>query len=88
MDKINHVHFRNVRGSVPKFDEVFVDDGDVDMLEAMRAYHETGYRYALMPDHVPGMEGDTTWGHRARAHAVGYMRGLMQAVEAMSVTAS
>ncbi len=83
MDKINHVHFRNVRGSVPKFDEVFVDDGDVDMLEAMRAYHETGYRYVLMPDHVPGMAGDSPWGHRARAHAIGYMRGLMQAVEAM-----
>jgi len=81
-DKINHVHFRNVRGSVPKFDEVFVDDGDVDMLEAMRAYHDVGYKYVLMPDHVPGIAGDTPWGHRARAHAIGYMRGLMQAVGA------
>ena len=81
-DKINHVHFRNVRGSVPRFDEVFVDDGDVDMLDAMRTYHEVGYKYALMPDHVPGMAGDTPRGHRARAHAIGYMRGLMQAVGA------
>ncbi|MGD8238606.1 MAG: mannonate dehydratase [Armatimonadota bacterium] len=86
MDKINHVHFRNVRGSAPKFDEVFVDDGDVDMLEAMRAYHEVGYQYALMPDHVPGIAGDTPWGHRARAHAIGYMRGLMQAVGATGST--
>ncbi|GAG40946.1 unnamed protein product, partial [marine sediment metagenome] len=36
-DKINHVHFRNVRGAVPRFDESFIDDGDVDMLAAMRA---------------------------------------------------
>ena len=36
--KIHHVHFRNIRGAIPRFDESFIDDGDVDMLEAMRAY--------------------------------------------------
>ncbi len=81
-DKINHVHFRNVKGSVPRFDESFVDDGDVDMLEAIKAYHEVGYRYAIMPDHTPGIAGDTPYGHRGRAYAIGYMRGLMQAVGA------
>ncbi len=81
-DKINHVHFRNVRGSVPKFDEVFIDEGDVDMLEAMRAYHEVGYRYAIMPDHTPKVAGDTPQGHRGRAYALGYIKALMQAVGA------
>ena len=28
-DKIVYVHFRNVRGSFPSFDEVFHDEGDV-----------------------------------------------------------
>ncbi|MBM4083273.1 MAG: TIM barrel protein [Planctomycetes bacterium] len=81
-DKINHVHFRNVRGSVPQFDESFIDDGDVDMLEAMRAYHEVGYRYALMPDHWPHVVGDTRLGHRSRAYALGHIKALMQAVGA------
>lgn len=80
-DKINHVHFRDVRGSVPKFDEVFVDEGDVDMLEAMRAYHEVGYRYAIMPEHSPGVVGDTR-GLRGRAFMLGYTKALMQAVGA------
>jgi mannonate dehydratase len=83
-DRINHVHFRNVKGSVPRFDESFIDDGDTDMYAAMRAYHEVGYRYAMMPDHTPAIAGDTPWGHRGRAYALGYMRALMEAVAAGS----
>ncbi len=79
-DRINHVHFRNVKGAVPRFDECFIDDGDTDMLAAMRAYHEVGYRYAMMPDHTPALAGDTPYGHRGRAFALGYMRALMDAV--------
>ncbi|MFW6155992.1 MAG: mannonate dehydratase [Armatimonadota bacterium] len=79
-DRINHVHFRNVKGAVPLFDESFIDDGDTDMLAAMRAYHEVGYQYALMPDHTPAVAGDTSYGHRGRAYAVGYMRALMDIV--------
>ena len=29
-------------------------------------------------DHVPHMDGDTEWCHRGRAHAIGYMQGLMR----------
>ena len=79
-DRINHVHFRDVTGAVPLFDECFIDDGDTDMLEAMRAYQEVGYRYAMMPDHTPAVAGDTPYGHRGRAFALGYMRALMDVV--------
>ncbi|MGI5816933.1 MAG: mannonate dehydratase [Armatimonadota bacterium] len=79
-DRINHVHFRDVKGAVPFFDECFIDDGDTDMLEAMRAYRDVGYSYAMMPDHTPGVAGDTPYGHRGRAYALGYMRALMDAV--------
>lgn len=79
-DRINHVHFRNVKGAVPRFDESFIDDGDTDMLAAMRAYREVGYRFAMMPDHTPAIAGDTPYGHRGRAYALGYMRALMEAV--------
>lgn len=79
-DRINHVHFRNVKGYVPLFDECFIDDGDTDMLEAMRAYRDVGYRYAMMPDHTPKIAGDTRWGHRGRGYAIGYMRALVDAV--------
>jgi mannonate dehydratase len=78
-DKINHVHFRNVRGRVPRYDEVFIDEGDVDMLEAMRTYKEVGYTGTIMPDHTPAVAGDTLYGHRGRAFALGYMKALMHA---------
>lgn len=81
--KIHHVHFRNVRGSIPRFDESFIDDGDVDMLAAMRTYKEVGYTGTIMPDHTPRVVGDTPWGHRGRAFALGYMKALMKAVGAL-----
>ena len=37
-DCINHVHFRNVRTSVPreKYTEVFLDEGEVNMIAVMK----------------------------------------------------
>jgi len=76
--KIHHVHFRNVKGAVPRFDESFIDDGDVDMLEALRMYKEVGYTGTIMPDHWPRVVGDSPLiGH---AHALGYLKALMDAL--------
>ena len=51
--KIFNVHFRNIEGGFLNFHETFIDDGDVDMLKAMRVYKEVGYDGMMMPDHVP-----------------------------------
>jgi len=76
--KIQHVHFRNIKGSVPRFDESFIDDGDVNMLEALRMYKEVGYMGTIMPDHWPRVVGDSPLiGH---AHALGYLKALMEAI--------
>jgi len=80
--KIFYVHFRNVCGQFPQFDEVFIDEGDVDMLEAMRAYKEVGFDGVITPDHTPSVEGDSGYGHRGRAFALGYIRALIHAVGA------
>jgi len=79
--RIHHVHFRGVRGKVPRYTEVFIDEGDVDMLAAMRAYKEVGYEGALVSDHTPGMNGDSG-GFRGRSFSHGYIRALVQAVNA------
>jgi len=78
-------HFRNLRGLANDFCEMFHDDGDTDMFAAMRAYDDIGFEGPMRPDHVPTLEGDTNarpgyslWG---RLFAVGYMKGLMEAVE-------
>jgi mannonate dehydratase len=79
-NKIFWVHFRNIRGSATNFMEAFPDDGQMDMLEAMKAYRETGYQGYLVPDHKLGIVGDTEWGHRYWAFALGHIRGLLQTV--------
>jgi mannonate dehydratase len=80
--KIAYVHFRNVSRPGPSFEETFIDDGYVDMLEAMRVYHEVGFEGVLIPDHVPAIVDDTPWGHRGRAYAIGYMKALFACVNA------
>jgi mannonate dehydratase len=79
--KIFNVHFRNIRGRRDDFQEVYPDEGDVNMLEAMRAYKEVGYDGMVMPDHVPGHPHDRR-GLQAFAFALGYIRALIQAVNA------
>lgn len=81
--KIFLVHFRAVRGKVPKYTEVFIDEGDLDVFEAMRTYRDAGYQGPFVSDHTPRVEGDTPWGHRGRTFSLGYMRALVQAVNAM-----
>lgn len=78
--KIAYVHFRNVRGKVPHYQEVFVDEGDLDMLRALGALYEVGYDGVVIPDHTPEMSCDAPW-HAGMAFALGYIRAAMQVVE-------
>jgi len=84
--KIVFVHFRNVVGTIEKFSETYWDDGKLDMFNVMQAFKNVGYDGYMIPDHAPRGAGDTEWSHRARAFAIGYMRGLVQAVNASSRT--
>jgi mannonate dehydratase len=79
--KIFNVHFRNIRGGFLKFQETFIDDGDVDMLKAMRVYKEVGFDGMMMPDHVPSIAGDAK-GAQAFAYTFGYIKALIAAVAA------
>jgi len=79
--KIFFAHFRNPRGQVPYFDEVFPDEGDTDLLGAVRAYREVGFDGVIRVDHAPGMVDDSPHGDRSFAFQVGYFRGLLDAAE-------
>ena len=80
--KIHHVHFRGVRGKVPQYVETFIDQGDVDMLAAMRAYKEVNFTGSLVSDHTPKVIGDFAGGRIGRSYSHGWIRGLIQAVNA------
>ncbi len=79
LGKVFYVHFRNVVGSVPRFHEAFMDTGDINMVEALRAWKEVGFDGPIMPDHYPIIIGDSPYQHRSRAYAIGYMRALLEA---------
>jgi mannonate dehydratase len=80
-DKIFNLHFRNIRGRRLDFMETFPDEGDMDMPATLRIYAEHGYAHMVMPDHVPHV---TAADERqvAFAFALGYIRGVMQAIGA------
>jgi mannonate dehydratase len=83
--KIFNVHFRNIKGGFLDFREAYPDEGDMDMLRLVRVLKEVGYDRMIMPDHVPSIPGDPgnyMGGKVAFAFALGYVRALMQTVEA------
>ena len=83
--KITFVHFRDIRGDKNCFEETWHDDGQTDMYRAMKAYYEVGFDGVARPDHVPTMIGEPndrpSYAVKANIFAVGYMKGLMEAVE-------
>ncbi|MFC1718860.1 mannonate dehydratase [Candidatus Poribacteria bacterium] len=80
--KIFFVHFRDVRGTPDNFAETFHDDGKTDMAECMRAYRDVGYDIIARPDHYPKMGNEEVKDNYglARLFAIGYLRGLQDAV--------
>ncbi len=78
-DKISYVHFRNVKGKVPKYDEVFIDEGDIDMIKALRLLKKQNFDGVLVPDHTPYMTCDAPW-HAGMAYALGFMRATLKII--------
>ena len=85
-NKILYVHFRNVSGKAPAFNEEFINTGYVDMKRAMRTYRDTGFTGNFIDDHCPLMVDDADFpgnlgGYRSRLFAQGYIAGVIEAVE-------
>lgn len=79
--KIFYAHFRNPKGTVPggDYQEDFLDEGDLNMMDVMRLYKSHGYTGAFDPDHAQGIEGDEG-GRIGFAWELGYMRALLKTV--------
>lgn len=82
--KIFFVHMRDVRGDKDNFVETFHDEGITNMYACMQAYKDIGFDGVLRPDHVPTMEGDSNddpcYSSVGRLFAIGYIKGLQEAV--------
>ena len=84
-NKIFFVHFRDIRGTAKNFSETFHDNGQTNMFAAIKAYKEIGFDGPVRIDHVPTMEGENNhepgYGQVGRLFALGYLKGLLEAVE-------
>jgi mannonate dehydratase len=87
--RIHYVHFRDVRGTVPAFEECFLGEGNLDPARVIGNLHDAGFDGFFIDDHVPAMIGDPdTWADtspeaycsRGRAHAIGYLQGVLGAL--------
>tara|TARA_B100001123_G_scaffold344226_1_gene391144 strand:+ start:2761 stop:3774 length:1014 start_codon:yes stop_codon:yes gene_type:complete len=79
--KIFNIHYRNIKGGLRKFVEVFPDEGDVDMMKALQTLKDVDYPYMIMPDHVPQISGPEPR-KVAFAYTFGYIHAMLQAVGA------
>jgi mannonate dehydratase len=71
-DRINHMHYRNPHVMTPylKYDEGFIDEGDVNMLSIMRELVRLKYTREIYPEHPRALDYD-----RARGPIKGYPGG-------------
>lgn len=84
--KIQFVHFRDVDGTADtRYHETFHDDGPTDMARMLQCYVRGGFVGPLRTDHAPAMEGEDPeknpgYAMLGHIHAIGYTKGLMQAL--------
>jgi len=91
-DRINHVHYRNVRVEKPyeKYQEVFIDEGEVDMFAVMQELVRAKYTRLINPEHPRALDVDRerpgfrpqypgAGGFTAFAYNVAYTRAMLQA---------
>lgn len=79
-DKISYIHFRNITGKVPYYKEVFVDEGDIDMVKILKILKKNNFEGVLIPDHTPQMTCDAPW-YAGMAYTMGYMKAIMNVVK-------
>lgn len=95
-DSINHVHYRNVivRKPYEKYTEVFIDEGQVNMLAVMQELVRLKYSRGLYPEHPRAIDYDREregaivgqyakvggGGFGGEIYNVGYAKAMLQAV--------
>ena len=51
--KLLQIHMRNIRGHLGSFEEVFPDEGDLDLFRIMRVLRDVQFAGSICPDHMP-----------------------------------
>ena len=81
--RIFMLHLRNVRGSLATagaFEEVLLDDGDMNVFKILLELKRVGFDGCISPDHIPALEGDGPGVQQGLAYSVGYLKALFAAL--------
>ena len=76
------IHFRNVSGQMPYFEETLLEDGYADMYSIMKHIVRSGFDGYLNIDHPFFNADGKGMSERSAAYFTGYMKGLLRAAEA------
>ncbi len=76
--KIHQIHMRNIRGRLHHFEEVYIDEGDMNFIEVVRILRDAGWAGSYLPDHNPA-HPDDPGKYEAFSMAFGYINSLIQA---------
>lgn len=79
-NKVAYIHCRNVIGKVPDYKEVFIDEGDIDILRILKILKKNNFTGVLIPDHTPQMDCGAPW-YAGMAYTMGYLKAAISAVE-------
>jgi mannonate dehydratase len=94
-DRINHVHYRNVRVRKPYNDytEVFIDEGENNMFAVMRELVRQKYPRLIYPEHERALDVDRErgihnqypggGGYTGMVYDIAYARAMMQVAMSM-----
>jgi mannonate dehydratase len=82
--RLFYIHLRDVVGKADNFTEVFLGDGNVNPVETVKTLKEVGFNGFIIDDHVPHLVDDPGWGYRGRAWSTGYIKALIDAVNALA----
>ncbi len=80
--RLFYIHLRDVQGGADDFQECFIDEGNSNVTAVIRKLREFGFNGFILDDHVPRLVNDSQYGHRGRAYALGYIKGLLAATAA------
>lgn len=86
---VAYIHFRDVLGYVPKFQEAFLGEGNLDVVQILRDLLDLSFDGFIIDDHVPLLDGDpeitegwvtSPYAFRGRAYANGFLQGMVKAL--------
>jgi mannonate dehydratase len=90
-DRINHMHYRNPHVMKPyvKYDEGFIDEGDVNMFDVMRELLDVKYTREIYPEHPRALDYDRErgpirgypggGGYTGDVYDIAYAKAMLQA---------